>query len=1232
MAAEDVPDLTPRLQESGVEAASERRLAPGAVLVDRFELGEKLGEGGMGHVFAAFDRERQARVAVKFLGRLTPRSIAQMKREFRTACELVHPNLVRLHELFSDGVEWFFSMELVVGTPLGRLPPNPSPEGVRRLRAVLLQLAQALEVLHAAGTIHGDLKPSNFLVARDDAVGRSRGADRVVLLDFGLSRPFGLSPQFDFAGTPAYMAPEQAMGEALTEAADWYSFGVVLYEALTGELPLRRPSSARLGSAPRDLADLCLRLLVLRPEDRPSSAVVLATLGGSESEPGRYTSVPPPSRRPSLFGRTAEIAVLRSALARAEQGSPSVVLVHGLSGIGKTALVEHFIAHARAEGATVFVGKCRERESMGYKAVDGLIEDVVAFLDGAGDETAAALLPADAAALSILFPGLLAASTMNPAGERHLGSVDQSVVRRRAVEAFRDLVRAIRSRGTLVVWIDDLQWSDRESALLLGRALDGPDPVPLLLVGSYRDDAAGVAPLLDALFADPAFALPRPIEVVVEPLEARDAERLALELLPAAFEGAGALAARIAEEAAGHPLFIAELAYASQVRWASPRPVGSLVDLVTERVAALPEPARRVLETAAVAGTPLSQSVLRETQALGPAEAQEIIDVLRANRLVRSTGLRDDDTVDVHHDRIREIVVQALRDEDRRRHHRSLARVLSTRPDTKPEVLANHHHAAGDFVRARGYFRAAADAAMRALAFEYAAELYERVARDPTLPRDEWRDVRIKRAEALAYAGQGPAAANVYLATAPSCLRAQALELRRLGAEQLLLSGHLGHGLGVIEQVLDETGLRRSRGGRRALLSIAAGRVVVRARGLRHEVRSEDQVPREELVRVDAAWTIASSLSVVDFVRGAEFQTKHLLLALRAGEPRRVLRALTLEVSYVATRGVGSERGTARLLAIAERLARESDDPGAMGLLCLSRGIAAYLQERLEDAVTHLEEALTVFTRRSSGAVWETLTAQRFLNASLFFLGRYRRLADTVPRLLAEAEGKGNIYASMCFRTAYSWPAWLSSGDVDEARRQLDKARKEWPTTEYQLAHANMLVGDSLVDFYAGDRARPITRIRQEWPRIEESQMLRIAILRVQLRQLRAAAAVVAAEVETERGRPAAARELRAEARKFARLLAGERVRRAAPLASLLDAALDRAEGDLENARRHLRDAAEAFGRQGLRLLAASATARLGELTFGAEGARLVDEGLGAFHAEGTVEPWRMVDMLAPGK
>src|SRR5262249_40431214 len=154
--------------------------------------------------------------------------------EFRTAAELVHPNLVRLHELFSDGAEWFFTMDFVDGVTLPALiESTAAPRRAELIRHVLRQLAVALNDLHKEGILHGDLKPSNFLVVGLD--------QRVVLLDFGLARPLGATQEREFAGTPAYMAPEQVMGHDLSAAADWYSFGVVLHEALTGELPHRIP-------------------------------------------------------------------------------------------------------------------------------------------------------------------------------------------------------------------------------------------------------------------------------------------------------------------------------------------------------------------------------------------------------------------------------------------------------------------------------------------------------------------------------------------------------------------------------------------------------------------------------------------------------------------------------------------------------------------------------------------------------------------------------------------------------------------------------------------------------------------------------------------------------------------------------------------------------------------------------------------------------------------------------
>ena len=218
---------------------------------ERFQLIRPLGEGGFGVVYEAFDRDRSARVALKLLRDGEGAALYRFKREFRALADVSHPNLVALDELLSDGGYWFFTMELVRGVPVvayvrpsdgldGAGEPHGNQQGrlsETRLRSSLGQLADALNAIHRLGIVHRDIKPSNVLVT-------AKG--RVVVLDFGLvsEHPIGTLDSDTsvgdvgvILGTPAYMAPEQATSDPVTPAADWYSVGVVLYQALTGRLP-----------------------------------------------------------------------------------------------------------------------------------------------------------------------------------------------------------------------------------------------------------------------------------------------------------------------------------------------------------------------------------------------------------------------------------------------------------------------------------------------------------------------------------------------------------------------------------------------------------------------------------------------------------------------------------------------------------------------------------------------------------------------------------------------------------------------------------------------------------------------------------------------------------------------------------------------------------------------------------------------------------------------------------
>ncbi len=187
----------------------------------------------------------------------------------------------------------------------------PCPRAARRaldearLRTALVQLALALQALHARGLVHRDVKPNNVLVTP---------AGRVVLLDFGLVAHVDQS-ESSVVGTPAYMAPEQCFVQEIGPPADWYGVGALLYEALTGALPFTGPAlqvlkdkqeglprrPGELVGAPEDLDALCMELLAVDPAARPDAATVLARL-----EPTAIRTAPTPTAPFLFIGRVRE--------------------------------------------------------------------------------------------------------------------------------------------------------------------------------------------------------------------------------------------------------------------------------------------------------------------------------------------------------------------------------------------------------------------------------------------------------------------------------------------------------------------------------------------------------------------------------------------------------------------------------------------------------------------------------------------------------------------------------------------------------------------------------------------------------------------------------------------------------------------------------------------------------------------------------------------------------------
>src|SRR5690349_20844751 len=213
--------------------------APGEFAgTSRFRVEAQLGSGAFGVVYRVFDNERRQSVALKILSNDAADSLYRFKREFRALAGVRHPNLVSFYELISDGERWYLLMELVEGVEFleyvrsGVAPDSPLPFDPERLAAATRQLAEGIAALHAESILHRDIKPSNVMVTAEG---------QVKILDFGLATdlaPQGVAASLSSLGTPTYVSPEQVLAAtATTPASDWYSVGVMLFEALTGRPP-----------------------------------------------------------------------------------------------------------------------------------------------------------------------------------------------------------------------------------------------------------------------------------------------------------------------------------------------------------------------------------------------------------------------------------------------------------------------------------------------------------------------------------------------------------------------------------------------------------------------------------------------------------------------------------------------------------------------------------------------------------------------------------------------------------------------------------------------------------------------------------------------------------------------------------------------------------------------------------------------------------------------------------
>src|SRR5215468_1564344 len=1021
--------------------------------LERFELLGRLGSGGMGTVYSAYDRQRRMRVALKTTSSLEPRALLRFKREFRAMAQLAHPRIVRLYDLLGDPDGLAFSMELVEGMNLATfLEPMPRREQVL---ATVGQILEALEFLHDEGIVHRDLKPANVLVTREGDV---------KLVDFGVvAELLSEGSASGVVGTVGFMAPEQQRGERVGPAADLYSLGCILHRLLEGQQHTCGPEAVS------ELTTLIPALLDADPARRPTIAEVRRALG-LPSPRSRPVATARRAKEP-FVGRHEVLDQLDEALDAAVGGRTELTIIRGESGVGKSALLRAFADRARHRGFRVFAGSCYERELLPFRAFDRIVDQLAASIADLAPARASRLLE-ETADLAEVFP-VWPRPLDSPPGP---GRADPITRRERAVVALRVLVQELSVEAPLLFLVDDQHWSDRQSTELVEALVASPRSARLALVAAARPESPVPAGTTR--------------ELALGPLPEDDLEELASRLLGEPIS-ADRLAA-LHQESGGNPFFAVQLL---RHRERDPDAPLSLDDLLDRNLDALDASARTLMGLISASHGPVSTEVLEEASGLGREAIHASLQELLAIRLARNVGGSDGEAVpgavDAYHDRLRLAAYLRMGD-SRPATHRRLGEALERLGIENVDALLWHWSLARDDPKIRKYRLRGAEEAADKLAFDEAVRLQRAalaiaaVGEQPSGTAALW--FRVAELSELAddYPGAADALRRARALADLTADRGLQLKVGARLAEDLVKQGQVAEGAREFERLVGPLGFRLRHTLGSVLLPCALQRSLLFLLQLLPARWRERSPSSQDLHKLYLHRSIVESFFVVLPLVALEHSLRLRALAARLEGPRPLFLAGMAEGTILAARmsapsALAADRVFARTAALA------GEDGGMEGpriKMDVIRAFGLGIAGQWRRACEALERAVVTGRELGFSDRWELMACR-----SVLIFARHLLCEDSQVRVLIEgqaARGRWDIL-SQSFGALVEVAQAARAGDIPHAEEVLALWSPRVPEEPCTLMRVSLEIAHGLVELAAGRPGDVLQRLTHRWPAVRRS-------------------------------------------------------------------------------------------------------------------------------------------------